>query len=129
MHILSRLDVPRSAVTTPIFQAFMDYRLGWGETVRWGDCQLGLLSFQPNKLSYDIAVDIIDAPNGDCTLTFIVRDDLYSPADIDQLSTSYMVLAKSLAAEPTAPVGDAEIFDEAQIKKAVDCGRGMFLCQ
>lgn len=123
-HLSIRLDVARSAVTTPIFQAFMDYRLARGERMSWGVCQLELRSFLRSKVAYDISVDIIDNADGDCRLTFIVRDDLYTQADVEQISKSYVLLANTLAAQPTAPLGDADFISREEMSQALDLGRG-----
>ncbi|KAF2963349.1 hypothetical protein GQX73_g10225 [Xylaria multiplex] len=96
------LHEQRSEVTTPIFQAFMDYRLA----------------------PYDVAVDIVDNPDSHTHLTFIVRDDLYSQMDVERLAKSYTMLAEAFVAEPSATLGQAEIFDGAEIEEALNVGRG-----
>ncbi|KAI0434876.1 hypothetical protein F5Y09DRAFT_354859 [Xylaria sp. FL1042] len=121
--LLSELGVARSATTTPIFQAFMDYRLV-GETMNWGEFQLELLSFQPSIMAYDVAVDIFDNAGGDCRLTFIVRSDLYSQADVEQLAESYVSLVGAFAREPQATICEVEMFDDGKIQEALDLGRG-----
>ncbi|KAI8623593.1 hypothetical protein F5Y19DRAFT_481509 [Xylariaceae sp. FL1651] len=121
--LLSELGIARSATTTPIFQAFMDYRLV-GETMNWGEFQFKLLSFQRSIMAYDVAVDIFDNAGGDCHLTFIVRDDLYSQADVEQLAESYVCLVEALAREPHATGCEAQIFEESKIQNALDLGRG-----
>ncbi|KAI3325962.1 hypothetical protein HD806DRAFT_428958 [Xylariaceae sp. AK1471] len=121
--LLSVLGVARSATTTPIFQAFMDYRLV-GETMSWGEFQFELLSFQPNIMAYDVAVDIFDNAGGDCSLNFIVRSDLYSQADVEQLAESYVSLVNAFAREPQATICETEMFDQSKIEMALDLGRG-----
>lgn len=119
-----RLGVARSATTTPIFQAFIDYRLIPGDNMMWGDCQSELMSFRLSKMAYDVAMDIIDNPNGDCSLTFIFRDDLYSQADAERLAKSYLSLAKAFADQSNTTMGSAKVYDEVEIKDALSCGRG-----
>ncbi|TGJ81686.1 hypothetical protein E0Z10_g7081 [Xylaria hypoxylon] len=94
--LLSELGVARSATTTPIFQAFMDYRLV-GETMGWGEFQLELLSFRPSIMAYDVTVDIFDNAGGDCRLSFIA---------------------------PQSTICEPEIFDDDKIQSALDLGRG-----
>ncbi|KAI1422845.1 hypothetical protein F5Y12DRAFT_786475 [Xylaria sp. FL1777] len=121
--LLSGLGIAHSATTTPIFQAFIDYRLV-GETMKWGEFQFELLSFQPSIMAYDVTVDIFDNAGGDSRLTFIVRDDLYSQADVEQLAESYVCLVNALAREPQATVCEAQMFEESKIQNALDLGRG-----
>ncbi|KAI1209521.1 uncharacterized protein F4807DRAFT_467711 [Annulohypoxylon truncatum] len=122
--LLNELGVERSAVTTPIFQTFMDYRLTGGEKMSWGDFQFELLSFQRSKMAYDVAVDILDNADGDCLLTFIVRDDIYTQEDVEQLAGSYVFLAEAFASKPSTTLGDTDMFDDAKINEALNLGRG-----
>jgi hybrid polyketide synthase/nonribosomal peptide synthetase ACE1 len=122
--LLSELGITRSAITTPIFQAFMDYRLARGGSMSWGDYQLDLLLFKPSKVAYDVAVDIIDNPQGECHLTFITRDDLYDQASTKQLADSYVYLVEALTAQPTAAVSAALMFKDVEVEETLDSGRG-----
>ncbi|KAG8161403.1 hypothetical protein KVR01_008390 [Diaporthe batatas] len=122
--LLNELGVERSSSTTPIFQAFIDYRLAPGESMTWGNCLLELMSFKLSKMAYDVAVDIVDNANGDCSLTFVFRDDLYSQADAEKFANSYLSLAKDLAGQPNTMVGSAKVFDDIEIKEALGLGRG-----
>ncbi|KAI0450748.1 hypothetical protein F5B21DRAFT_507934 [Xylaria acuta] len=121
--LLRELGIARSATTTPIFQAFMDYRLV-GETMNWGEFQFELLSFQRSIMAYDVALDIFDNAGGDYGLTFIIRDDLYSQADVEQLAESYVCLVNALAREPQMTTCEAQMFEESKIQNALDLGRG-----
>lgn len=114
-------------MTTPIFQAFIDYRLARGESMMWGDCHLELMSFKLSKMAYDVAMDIVDNANGDCSLTFIFRDDLYNQVDAERFAKSYMSLAKVFASEPNTKLGSAKVYDEVEIKDALNFGRGKIL--
>ncbi|KFA72014.1 hypothetical protein S40288_07669 [Stachybotrys chartarum IBT 40288] len=122
--LLDELRVARTATAPPIFQAFVDYRLARGEKMTWGDCQLELLSFQTSKMAYDIAVDIIDNADGDCRFEFIVRDDIYTQEDVQQLADSYALLCEAFASQPHRTLGQAEIFEETQLKESLEMGRG-----
>ena len=104
----------------------MDYRLAKGEKMSWGDFKLELLSFQPSKLAYDIAIDVIDNSDGDCRLTLIVRDDIYSQQDAQQLAESYVLLAGAFSSQPETTLGEAAMFPKPQIDEALNLGRGQF---
>lgn len=93
----------------------------------WGDCQLELMSFKLSKMAYDVAMDIVDNANGDCSLTFIFRDDLYSQVDADRFSKSYISLAKAFASEPNTKLGIAKVYDEVEIKEVWGFGKGKIL--
>jgi hybrid polyketide synthase/nonribosomal peptide synthetase ACE1 len=121
---MSRLGAPRSATSTPIFQSFVDYRLGQREKTAWADCQLEMLSFQVSKLAYDVALDIIDDPDGDCLVMLIVRKDLYSQRDAECLVKSYSRLVDAFTAHPSTALDEPEIFDPAEIDRAIGFSRG-----
>ncbi|KAF2795005.1 hypothetical protein K505DRAFT_302867 [Melanomma pulvis-pyrius CBS 109.77] len=122
--LLDELGITRSAITTPIFQTFMDYRLARGESLSWGDAKLDLLSLQPSKLAYDVAVDIIDDPHGDCHVTFFVRDDLYSQMDVEQFASSYVSLVDTFSTQTKITIGKAPMFEKSTIEQTLDIGRG-----
>lgn len=75
-------------------------------------------------MAYDVALDIVDNANGDCSLAFMVRDDVYSQQDVAQLANSYVGLAKAFAAQPATTVGNAAVFDEVEVEEALKFGRG-----
>ncbi|KAK4235121.1 hypothetical protein C8A03DRAFT_46686 [Achaetomium macrosporum] len=123
--LLNELAIPRSATTSPIFQAFVDYRQGQREKTAWGDCELELMRFDPSKLAYDVALDIIDdADGGDCLLTFVVRDDLYTQQHAERLADSYGRLVTAFASQSRASPAEVQIFGEEEIEEALSLGRG-----
>lgn len=90
----------------------------------WADCQLEMLSFQVSKLAYDIALDIIDAPDGDCVAMLIVRKDLYSQEEAQYLIQSYDRLVNAFVIDLSMPLDEPEIFSASDIEKAIGFGRG-----
>ncbi|ORY55897.1 uncharacterized protein BCR38DRAFT_490904 [Pseudomassariella vexata] len=69
-------------------------------------------------------MDIIDNAGGNCHLTFIVRDDLYSQADVEQFANSYAFLANAFAAQPSSTLGEADVFYDDEMEEALNLGRG-----
>ncbi|KAI0799232.1 hypothetical protein GGR55DRAFT_692856 [Xylaria sp. FL0064] len=116
--LLNELDVPRSSRHTPIFQCFLDYRLGVQEKRRWGDLDMEMISFQASKSPYDLALDIIDNPDGDCLLMFVVRSDLYQKRDLEVISKSYEILVKSFSSKPDASIDQVDIYTAEDIARA-----------
>lgn len=80
----------------------------------------------PSKVAYDIALDIIDSPDGDCHVTFIVRDDIYDQAAANQFAQSYVSLAESFAGNPTMILSETTMFDGAIVEETLDLGRGKY---
>ncbi|KAI0378982.1 amino acid adenylation domain-containing protein [Hypomontagnella monticulosa] len=122
--LLNQLDIPRSATSTPIFQCFVDYRLGQQEKMEWAGCQLELVSFQASKLAYDVTLDIIDDPNGDCLTMLIVRKDLYNKQCATLLANGFQQLVREFASQPDSSTAAPEIFEQAEVEKSLSFCKG-----
>ncbi|RYP01139.1 hypothetical protein DL766_002890 [Monosporascus sp. MC13-8B] len=122
---LKELDTSGSAVRAPIFQAFVDHHLGQRERTQWANCQLEMLSFQVSKSPYDIALDVIDDPEGDCLVMLIVRKDLCNQQDAERLARSFKTLVEALRHDPSTEIGHAEMFRDAEIDGALTFSRGL----
>ncbi|KAK7756325.1 NRPS [Diatrype stigma] len=120
----TRLDPPRSATHTPIFQCFVDYRSGLRKTSTWADCQLELVSFHASTLAYDIALDIIDDPDDDCLAMLILRKDLYNKHDAECLVYSYQKLVEHFSWYPEITLSEPVIFDSRDTQRALDFSKG-----
>ncbi|KAJ5970419.1 polyketide synthase/peptide synthetase [Penicillium vulpinum] len=122
--VLRELSVLRDATYSPLFQAFVDYRQGAREKQTFGNCQMELLRFEPGKAAYDISLDIIDNPGGDCLLTLYIREDLYSHHAAEVLTNSYVELLKAFANQPDASLNQPKLFNEVNIARAIEIGTG-----
>ncbi|RYP10842.1 hypothetical protein DL764_000394 [Monosporascus ibericus] len=122
--LLDQLKVPRSATCTPIFQAFIDYRQGQKMKENWGDNHVELISFQASHTPYDLALDIIDDPQGECLLMLQTRKDIYNQDDTAFLLKSYEMLLKSFAQESSVALSQPNIFQQADIDRAMQFGQG-----
>ncbi|KAH8897379.1 amino acid adenylation domain-containing protein [Thozetella sp. PMI_491] len=122
--LLDELAAPRSAACTPIFQAFIDYRMGQRETTAWADCELQLMSLQVSKLAYDVTLDIIDDPEGECIFMLIVRKDLYSQRDAERLLKSYVHLVTEFAENSSKALNEAQLFEVTEVDRALTLSRG-----
>ncbi|KAI1079771.1 amino acid adenylation domain-containing protein [Whalleya microplaca] len=122
--ILNELDIPRSDVCMPVFNCFMDYRLGQREKVEWTDCSLELHSFKIPRLAYDIALDLIDDPGGDCLIQFIVRNDLYSQRNAEQLARSFEFLVTAFVTKPQSVLDEPRMFEFTDIEQVIKFSQG-----
>lgn len=83
-----------------------------------------MLTFQVAKLSYDVSLDIIDDPEGDCLVMFIVRKELYNRQDAERLARSFEIMVEIFSKDPATELCRAKMFDGAEIDKAIAFGRG-----
>ncbi|KAL8978053.1 MAG: hypothetical protein Q9177_006503, partial [Variospora cf. flavescens] len=59
--LLSKINMARSSIHSPFFQAFFNYRQGVQEKHTFGDTQFEFQEFQPGRTAYDITLDMIDS--------------------------------------------------------------------
>lgn len=123
-ELLDQLEPPRSATSTPIFQAFVDYRQGQRERQAWADCDLEMLSLDISKTGYDLNLDIIDDPDGECMLMLFIRSDLYTAAEAGTIVTCYEKLVKFFACRPKSPLFGPQIFEPHEVLKSLELSRG-----
>jgi hybrid polyketide synthase/nonribosomal peptide synthetase ACE1 len=120
--LLDKLNITRSASSSPVFQAFMDYRMDQKGQQSFADCDIDLVSYQASKVAYDVTLDIIDGSS--CQVMVIVRGDMYSKRDAELLAHSYERLVKAFVAQPKSRVGVQELFAPAITQQALKFGRG-----
>ena len=122
--LLKELQVPRSAYHAPLFQAFINYRQELQGRLPFGNCQMELLKFELGKTAYDISLDIIGDPTDGCLLTIMVQQTLYTKSNAQTLLNSYVELLKAFLQNPQLLIGKAPLFREADVKNAIEIGRG-----
>ncbi|KAK9426030.1 putative Ketosynthase family 3 (KS3) domain-containing protein [Seiridium unicorne] len=109
--LVKELGLQRTAQHFPFFQVFADYRMGQSETATLGeDSKLKFMGFDLN-VPYDVYLDTIDDPIGDCTHHFFLRRDLFDEPQAEQLSRSYERLVRCFAVRPETVVGDVDLFE------------------
>lgn len=76
------------------------------------------------KMAYDVALDIVDDPDGDCVHTFEVHKELYGKAGAERIAKSYERLVKAFAADPRLSLDEPEMSDLTETKEVVKFGQG-----
>ncbi|KAK7949211.1 uncharacterized protein PG986_010097 [Apiospora aurea] len=103
---------------------FMDYRMGQSESVSWGDeCQLKLKSFSVRHSMYDVALDVVDDPTGDCTIEVFLRSDLYSQQNADRLASEFGSLATAFVESPQLTFNTPDTLQEAESEQVLAFSR------
>ncbi|KAI1275626.1 hypothetical protein F5Y07DRAFT_409062 [Xylaria sp. FL0933] len=125
--ILSDLDIPTNKTHHPLWQCSVDYRQGQREKSSWGSNNLEFISFETLKTPYDISLEIVDDPAGDCIFYFAVHQALYGERDVQKLAASYVRLVKSFASDSAALLSTPDLFEAAEIGKVMKFSRGKFV--
>ncbi|KAK9778927.1 putative Beta-ketoacyl synthase domain-containing protein [Seiridium cardinale] len=125
--LLQELQVPRSRNHSPLFQAFVDYRMGTQEKLAFDDCELEILRLEPGRSAYDVSIDIIDNGNsgsGDCLVSVMAQKSLYDEAATDLLASCYRHLVQGLSKESSGPLENVQHFPPSSLSKALEFGWG-----
>ncbi len=72
------------------------------------DNAIHMMGFDLN-VPYDVYLDTIDEPNGECSHEFFVRKDLFSEAAAEELASSYGRIVTAFASQPGVLIGEADM--------------------
>ena len=122
---LKEVNVTRSSLHSPFFQAFIDYRQNLREKHPWGNCQFELQELRPGRTAYDITLDVTDSPT-DTLITFRVQKGLYDLTAANLLLETYIKFLDVVTKNVSLPPTTAALFSNTQFDQAVTIGRGEF---
>lgn len=137
--VLRTLRVPRDMSHAPLFQAFLDYRLGFPSQQPFADCTLEMMRFEPGRTAYDLSVDIIDTPlynnasaaggkgGGDALLSVFGQTALYEQDDVRIFAACFEDLIREFVNEPSRSLvglGSEWSYRDADVAKALELSRG-----
>ena len=127
--LLSRLNVARSSLHAPFFQAFLDYRQGVKEKHPWGNCEAELGEVKPGRTAYDITLDVTDSSATEAHVVFRVQKSLYDLTAANFLLDTYINVLDAVTKDASVALKDTPLFTEKQLTEAVHVGRGKFQAQ
>ncbi|RYO86086.1 hypothetical protein DL764_009059 [Monosporascus ibericus] len=122
--LLERLDIPRSATHSPLFQVWMDYRpiKPGNRPTLFGSEANGTQTVGRN--GYDLTLDITELDDSEPRISFRTQKYLYSAESTQKLFESYMRLVRAFAAKFDAPVESVPLWNPNDIEVAKTLGRG-----
>ena len=124
--LLNRLNIPRSATHTPLFQIFVDYRQGVQERSTFAGCKAEGEYWHTAKSGYDLGLDIIDNAAGDSLLTLRLQDSLYTKRDAELMLQSYINLIIQYSNSPETPLNEIQLWRKEDTDSAIALGRGKY---
>ncbi|OKL60321.1 hypothetical protein UA08_04451 [Talaromyces atroroseus] len=122
--LLDELKVPRSTLYSPLFQAFINYRLGVQEKRAFGDLECEGEEYSLGRTAYDISLDILDNQNSNTLLMFIVQTQLYSAEDARLMCNIYVSLLEQFSKDPTLRLDEPSLFAKEDIAENIQLGMG-----
>lgn len=121
--LLSELNVTRSSLHSPFFQAFLDYRQGTPEKQQWGNVELAFSDVHPGRTAYDITLDVADNST-EAYITVRVQKSLYDMTAANLLLKMYFHFLDAVTRNASLALKDTQLFGELQLNEAVKVGRG-----
>ncbi len=127
--LLERLDVPRSATHSPLFQVWMDYRpiKPGNRPTLFGSEANGTQTVGRN--AYDLTLDITELDDSEPRVSFRTQKYMYSDKSTQMLFDSYMRLVRAFATKFASSVDSVPLWSPKDIEVAKSLGRGKFSTQ
>ncbi|KAI0911302.1 hypothetical protein F4823DRAFT_636623 [Ustulina deusta] len=123
--ILDRLNVPRDASSSPLFQVTFNYRVGAMAEVSLGDsCSLSVKDVRDAESPFDLGFGIYESAGGSYGLQIIAQSCLYDRDATDFLSGAYLNLIEALAVDTSRVLTQYSMINETVAQDAVSIGKG-----
>jgi hybrid polyketide synthase/nonribosomal peptide synthetase ACE1 len=126
--LLDELAVPRSNMWAPIFQVFIDYRLVPipPEQRTWAGCRVSEETWYPARSGYDVVLEVTENQK-DTSLKVHVQKGIYNNNAAELLLSSYINILTQVSKQgERIDINMLEKWDGADVKKALDIGRGLY---
>ncbi|RDL33251.1 putative hybrid nrps pks [Venustampulla echinocandica] len=124
--IVSELGLPRSTTHSPLFQVLFNYRPGVSERRSFCNCDSEVVAFEQGQTAYDLTLDIIGNPGGDCHVILAGQSALYNAHHMGMLRNMYKQLLGSFARNPALRPSMESLYDAEEARSAIQLGRGPF---
>lgn len=127
--LIQILNVPRSSLYSPLFQAFLDYRQGQAdarrdpEMVKPGMVHIAEIETSRSRTAYDVSLEVNDEPLG-TTIRMKTQKSSYPPEAASLLLSSFVHLLSTFSRNPALSMGGVRMFAKNEVDKAVKLGQG-----
>ncbi|GAP85182.1 putative acyl transferase acyl hydrolase lysophospholipase [Rosellinia necatrix] len=121
--LLTELGIERDARQMPLFQSLVDYR-NVQEKQKFGDCEVQGLLYSVGRTGYDISMDIIDDPAGDCTVTMMVQKNIYTEHVAQILLEAFLEMTAAFSEDTSLTLKFPALYSPARVADTLSCGRG-----
>lgn len=124
--VLEEIKAPRSATHSPLFQAFIDYRVV-AEKAYLGNAEIEGEKYAISATPYDIMLDIVDNYAGNASISFLVQEGLYDQRSAEVMSMCFLNLMKAFVEVPETTACVPQMYDQVEVDRALSIGCGEFL--
>lgn len=126
--LLNELKIDRTGNAPPLFQVFVDYRIGTQERTKFANCKAQGEKWYNARTGYDVSLDILENSDGDTLLSLDLQQSLYTKEHAELLLRAYVNLLKAFTATPDVDlaVEIPGIWAVEDISKALRVGTGEY---
>ncbi|KAI0200608.1 putative hybrid NRPS/PKS enzyme [Astrocystis sublimbata] len=121
--LLAELNVARSSLYSPFFQAFLDYRQGFPTKHAFGNTEFEIKTVDHGKSAYDITLDVTDSA-ADTVVMIRAQKSLYDMTATVLFSETFTHFLETLTSDPSMRLKDTPLYGEKQRTQAIQVGRG-----
>ncbi|KAI1358638.1 hypothetical protein F5Y08DRAFT_321392, partial [Xylaria arbuscula] len=123
--LLDTLGIARSGEHTPVFQIFMDYRLGDQQKTIFAGCDTEV-TWNNAATGYDLQLEVLDTAAGESLITLKLQDSLYSQYHTELLLRTYVNLLKQLTADGVGntTLDKPTVWSQQDIDHALEVAKG-----
>ena len=125
--VLEEIKAPRSATHSPLFQAFIDYRVV-AEKGYLGNAEIEGEKYAISATPYDIMLDIVDNYAGNASISFLVQEGLYDQQSAEVMSTCFLNLMRAFVEVPETTACEPQMYGQVEVDRALNIGRGESWC-
>ncbi|KAJ5241303.1 nonribosomal peptide synthase [Penicillium citrinum] len=122
--ITEQLNVPRSSLSTPVFQIMVNYRAGEVMQLPMGDVSLEYTEAVQARSPYDMTINITPSITGAWMLEVVSRNYIYSPEGAQRFTDIYSHLLQQICDNQSLSVGSYSLFSTPLIDDARRLGQG-----
>lgn len=124
--LLNELKIDRPGNASPLFQVFVDYRIGTQERAKFANCKARGEKWYNARTGYDVSLEILENSDGDTLLSLDLQQSLYSKEHAELLLRTYVNLLKAFTTTPDfdLAVEAPELWAMEDISKALRVGTG-----
>ena len=124
--LLTELNIARSSLHSPFFQAFLDYRQGVQDAYPWGNCEFEFRDVHPGRTAYDVTLDVTEYSATDTLITFRVQKGLYDESAANLILDTYINFITAITDDASLPAEKIPLFGEKQYAESTKVGRGKY---
>jgi hybrid polyketide synthase/nonribosomal peptide synthetase ACE1 len=121
--LLAELNVARSSVYSPFFQAFLDYRQSFPTKHAFGNTTFEIRTVDHGQSAYDITLDVTDSAT-DTVVMIRAQKSLYDMTATVLFSETFTHFLETLTSDPSVSLKDTPRYGEKQRTQAIQVGRG-----